>query len=302
MTPRTPYTLALPGGRTLELGTRTLVMGIVNVTPDSFADGGESLDPARAADLAVALEAAGADLLDVGGESTRPGAEPVSAHEEMRRILPVLDRLAGRVRAPISVDTYKAEVAEAALDHGAALINDVSGLASGPALATVAAAAGAPLVLMHNRGGSRDMYRHAGYRDVGAEVAAELSTVVDRAIAAGLPREQIVVDPGLGFAKRAEATFAVLAALPSLRRLDRPILVGPSRKSFLTTALGDRPPGDREWGTAAAVAAAVWFGAHIVRAHRVDAHGDVVRVADTIRAAAVAPGANRAERAVPQAL
>ncbi len=302
MTPRTPYTLALPGGRTLALGGRTLVMGIVNVTPDSFADGGEFLDPVRAADRAVALVEAGADLLDVGGESTRPGAEPVSADEEMHRILPVLDRLAGRVHVPISVDTYKAQVAEAVLDHGAAMINDVSGLASGPALAAVAAAAGAPLVLMHNRGGSRDMYRRARYRDVGAEVAAELGKAVERAISAGLPREQIVVDPGLGFAKRAEATFAALAALPALRGLDRPILVGPSRKSFLTAALGDRPPGDREWGTAAAVAAAVWFGAHIVRAHRLDAHGDVVRVADAIRVAAIPAGAGRADRAVPHAM
>ena len=293
--------LSLPGGRTLELGARTLVMGIVNVTPDSFADGGEFLDPGRAAERAVALDEAGADLLDVGGESTRPGAEPVPAQEEMRRVLPVLDRLAGRVRAPISVDTYKVEVAAAALDHGAAMINDVSGLAAGTALASMAAAAGAPLVLMHNRGGSRDMYRHARYRDVGGEVVAELGAVVERAITAGLPREQIVVDPGLGFAKRTDATWAALAALPSLRDLDRPILVGPSRKSFLTAALGGRPPGDREWGTAAAVAAAVWLGAHIVRAHRVDAHGDVVRVADAIRTAAVTAGTDRTEQAAAHA-
>jgi dihydropteroate synthase len=248
----------------------------------------------------VALDDAGADLLDIGGESTRPGAEPVPAREELRRILPVLDRIAGRVRAPISVDTYKAEVARAALDHGAAMLNDVSGLVAGPALAEVAAAAGAPLVLMHNRGGSRDMYRRARYRDVGEEVAAELCAVVDRALAAGVPREQIVVDPGFGFAKRAEATYAALAELPSLRRLDHPILVGPSRKSFLTAALGDRRPGDREWGTAAAVAVAVWLGAHIVRVHRVDAHVDVVRVADAIRAAAVAAGPDSAEPAALQ--
>ena len=300
MTPRTQYTLALPGGRTLALGARTLVMGVVNATPDSFADGAAAADPARVAERAVALDDAGADLLDIGGESTRPGAEPVPAREELRRILPVLDRLAGRVRAPISVDTYKAEVARAALDHGAAMLNDVSGLVAGPALAEVAAAAGAPLVLMHNRGGSRDMYRRARYRDVGEEVAAELCAVVDRALAAGVPREQIVVDPGLGFAKRAAATYAALAELPSLRRLDRPILVGPSRKSFLTTALGDRRPGDREWGTAAAVAVAVWLGAHIVRVHRVDAHVDVVRVADAIRAAAVAAGPDSAEPAALQ--
>ena len=298
MTPRTPYTLALPGGRTLALGVRTLVMGIVNVTPDSFADGGESLDPGRAADRALALEAAGADLLDIGGESTRPGAEPVPVREEMRRVLPVLDRLAGRAAVPLSVDTYKEEVAQAALAHGAAMINDISGLAAGPALAAVAAAAGAPLLLMHNRGDSRDMYRQAAYHDVGAEVVAELGAVVDRALAAGVPREQIVIDPGLGFAKRADATLAVLADLPSLRSLDRPILVGPSRKSFLSAALGPRPPGDREWGTAAAVAAAVWLGAHIVRVHRVDAQVDVVRVADALRAAASETGWEGPESAV----
>ena len=297
MTPRTRYTLALPEGRTLALGERTLVMGIVNVTPDSFADGNETPDPGRAAERALALEAAGADLLDVGGESTRPGAEQVPAHEELRRIVPVLDRIAGQVHVPVSVDTRKAEVARAALEHGAAMINDVSGLAAGPALAVVAAGAGAPVLLMHNRGCSREMYRHARYRDVGSEVQAELRTIVDRAVAAGVPRTQIVVDPGLGFAKRAAATFAALADLPRLRSLDRPLLVGPSRKSFLTAALGERRPGEREWATAAAVAAAVCLGAHIVRVHHVAAHVDVVRVTDAIRTASAA---NRAAPAVPQ--
>ena len=301
MTPRTRYTLALPGGRTLALGGRTLVMGIVNVTPDSFADDRGTPDPGRAAERALALEESGADLLDIGGESTRPGAEPVPAREELRRILPVLDRLAGQVRAPVSVDTYKAEVAQAALDRGAAMINDVSGLAAGPALAAVAAGAGAPVLLMHNRGGSREMYRHARYRDVGSEVAAELRTIIGRAVAAGLPREQVVVDPGLGFAKRADATLAALADLPALRSLDRPILVGPSRKSFLTAALGTREPGEREWGTAAAVAAAVCLGAHIVRVHQVAAHVDVVRVADAIRTAAGGMESDGVESAVPQA-
>ena len=283
------------------LGVRTLVMGVVNVTPDSFADGGDSSDPARVAARALALAAAGADLLDIGGESTRPGAQPVPAHEELRRIIPVLDRLAGLVDVPISVDTYKAEVAQAALEHGAELVNDVSGLAAGPDLAAVAARAGAPLLLMHNRGISHDMYRQADYRDVGAEVAAELRTTVDLAVRAGVPREQIAIDPGLGFAKRADATLAALAALPSLRRLDRPILVGPSRKSFLTAALGERPPREREWGTAAAVAAAVWLGAHIVRVHRVDAHVDVVRVVDAIRTAAGEAGTDGAGSAVAHA-
>ena len=286
MTPRTRYTLALPDGRTLALGARTLVMGIVNVTPDSFADGGVCLDPDRATDHALALEAAGADLIDIGAESTRPGSEPVSPDEERRRLLPVLERLSGRLRAPISVDTRKPEVAREALAAGVAMVNDVSALADGAALAAVAAAAGAPLVLMHSRGASRDMYGRAEYRDIGVEVAAELSAAIDRAVGAGMPRTQLVIDPGLGFAKRAEHTAAALAELPALRALDRPILVGPSRKSFLSAALGDRTPDEREWGTAGAVAAAVCLGAHIVRVHHVGAQRDVARVVDLIRAAA----------------
>ena len=286
MTPRTRYELALPDGRTLALGLRTLVMGIVNVTPDSFADGGACLDPDRAADHAQALAAAGADLIDIGAESTRPGADPVPADEERRRLIPVLDRLAGRLRLPISVDTRKPDVARAALAAGAALVNDVSALAAGAELAAAAAAAGAPLVLMHNRGDSSDMYARASYRDIASEVATELGEAIGRAEAAGLPREQTIIDPGLGFAKRADQTAAALAALPALRAVDRPILVGPSRKSFLSAALGERTPADREWGTAGAVAAAVCLGAHIVRVHHVDAQRDVARVVDLIRAAA----------------
>lgn len=282
--PRRRYTLSLPDGRTLELGARTLVMGIVNVTPDSFADGGECLDPARALDAAVALEAAGADLLDIGGESTRPGAEALAADVECARVLPVLDALAGRVRVPLSIDTYKAEVARRALAAGASMVNDVSALRYDPAIALVAAAAGAPLVLMHSRGRSRAMYREARYADVAAEVSGELAAAVRAATAAGVARAQIVVDPGLGFAKRAEQSLELLGRLQAVSALDRPVLVGPSRKSFLTAALGQRPPSEREWGTAAAVAAAVMLGAHIVRVHAVAAHVDVVRVADSIRA------------------
>ena len=282
--PRRRYTLSLPDGRTLELGARTVVMGIVNVTPDSFADGGECLDPARALDAAMALEAAGADLLDIGGESTRPGAEALAADVECARVLPVLDALAGRVRVPLSIDTYKAEVARRALAAGASIVNDVSALRYDPAIALVAAAAGAPLVLMHSRGRSRAMYREARYADVAAEVTGELAAAVRAATAAGVARAQIVVDPGLGFAKRAEQSLELLGRLQAVSALDRPVLVGPSRKSFLTAALGQRPPSEREWGTAAAVAAAVMLGAHIVRVHAVAAHVDVVRVADSIRA------------------
>ena len=282
--PRRRYTLSLPDGRTLALGARTLLMGVINVTPDSFSDGGACLDPSRALDAAAALEAAGADLLDVGGESTRPGAEALPAEVECARVLPVLDALAGRIRVPVSIDTYKAEVARRALDAGASMVNDVSALRYDPAIAGVAAASGAPLVLMHSRGRSRAMYRDAQYADVAADVTRELASAVRAATAAGVARTQIVVDPGLGFAKRAEQTLALLGRLPAVSAIGHPVLVGPSRKSFLTAALGERPPSEREWGTAAAVAAAVILGAHIVRVHAVAPHVDVVRVADSIRA------------------
>ena len=286
MLPRTPYALRLPGGRTLNLGDRTLVMGIINVTPDSFADGGAYLDPDRALDAALEIEAEGADIVDVGGESTRPGAAELSAAEEVDRVVPVLRRLAPRLRVPISIDTQKAEVARQALDHGAALINDVSALSYDPDLAAVAAAAGVPVVLMHTRGRSRDMYRDAQYDDVVREVVDELAKAVKRATAAGISRDQVIIDPGLGFAKKSSQTFTVLAHLGSLAVLDRPILVGPSRKSFLQDELGERSPTEREWGTAAAVSAAILLGAHIVRVHGVREMTQVVRVTDRVRSEA----------------
>jgi dihydropteroate synthase len=284
MVPRTLYTLVLPGGRTLSLGERTLLMGVINVTPDSFADGGAHHDPEWALDRALALEAEGADILDIGGESTRPGAMALAAADERGRVMPVLDRLAGRVTVPVSVDTYKAEIAREAVDRGATIINDVSSLRYEPALAAVAAETGAALVLMHNRGRSREMYRQAAYDDVAADVSRELAETVRVATEAGVDRERIVVDPGLGFAKRGVETFAMLGRLEMLTRLDRPILVGPSRKSFLQEAIGPCPPDAREWGTAAAVTAAILGGAHIVRVHGVRAMRDVTRVADGIRA------------------
>ena len=259
-------------------------MGILNVTPDSFADGGAHLDPDRAVEAALALEAEGADVIDVGGESTRPGADELSVAVEAGRINPVLKRLVPQLGVPVSVDTYKGEVARQALDHGAALVNDVSGLRYDPGLATVVAAAGVPLVLMHMRGRSRDMYRQATYGDVVQDVVDELAAAVGRAVEAGISRDQLILDPGLGFAKRPTHSFAVLARLDRLSALDRPILVGPSRKSFLQEALGECPPDDREWGTAAAVASAVLLGAHIVRVHGVQAMTQIVRVTDRLRA------------------
>lgn len=261
-------------------------MGILNVTPDSFADGGLHHEPLRAIEVAMGMVAEGVDIIDVGGESTRPGAAAVPADEEMRRVLPVIHGIRARTETIISIDTYKASVARAAIEAGASIVNDISGLAYDPDLATVAAAGQAGLVLMHMRGHSSDMYAHARYEDLAEEVAGELRASLDRALRAGVPREAIILDPGVGFAKRPEHSFGVLARLddPALAALDRPWLVGPSRKSFLRAALGDRPPAERDWGTAAAVAAAVLIGAHIVRVHAVKEMVQVVRVADKIRA------------------
>jgi dihydropteroate synthase len=287
MLPRRPYTIQLPNRPPLQLGARTLVMGILNVTPDSFADGGVHDDVDRAVEAGVRMAAEGADIVDVGGESTRPGAEPLPEDEELRRVLPVIVQLAARVNVPISIDTYKAAVAREAIARGASIVNDVSGLQYEPELGSVAADTGAAIVLMHTRGRSKEMYDLARYADAPAEVVGELSKAIDRALRAGVPRASIIVDPGLGFAKHAEHSYQVLGQLGELTSLDRPILSGPSRKSFLNTALGERSPSAREWGSAAAVAASVLLGAHIVRVHGVRAMVDVVRVADRIRAAAM---------------
>jgi len=259
-------------------------MGIINVTPDSFADGGLRFDPARAIDDGWKMLEDGADILDIGGESTRPGAEPLDPGEELRRVLPVIAALGSR--AVVSVDTYRASVAREAVARGAAIINDVSALRYDPALGAVAAESGAAVVLMHNRGRSRDMYKEATYEDVPSAIAAELSVAIAAAEQAGIKREAIIVDPGLGFAKEARHSYEALSSLERLSSLGRPVLSGPSRKSFLTLALGDLPPSEREWGTAAAVAASVLLGAHIVRVHGVREMVQVVRVSDCVLAAA----------------
>jgi len=281
---RRVYDVPLPGRGTLHLGERSLVMGILNVTPDSFAERVPTLDPDAAAAAALRMQDEGADLIDIGGESTRPGATPVSADEELCRILPVIERLAPQLRIPISVDTYKASVARAAVAAGAVIVNDVSGLRNDPALAAVAAETGAALILMHSRGASATMDARAMYGDVVADVTDELRASIDVALCAGVARDAIIVDPGVGFAKRAPHSYGVLARLADLAAaLDRPILVGPSRKSFMRDAVGDVPPRDRDWGTAAAIAAAVLAGAHIVRVHAVREMRQVVRVSDEVR-------------------
>ena len=281
---RRRFTVPLPGGTSLALGERVLIMGVVNVTPDSFSDAGRCFDPASAIEAGVRLAEEGADLIDIGGESTRPGADPVDETEEQRRVLPVIEGLAANIRVPLSIDTYRASTAAAALAAGAALVNDVSGLRYEPALADVVASHGAAIVLMHTRGRSRQMYEQASYHDVVAEVQDELRESMAFATTAGITEERIILDPGLGFAKVASHSFEALARLDELAELGRPLLVGPSRKSFLATALrGPIPAADRDWATAAAVGSAVLSGAHIVRVHAVPEMLQVVRVAEEIR-------------------
>jgi dihydropteroate synthase len=283
---RKAYDIPIAGGRVLHLGSRPLVMGILNVTPDSFAESIALRDPADAVAAALRLEADGADLIDIGGESTRPGAEPVGEDEELSRVLPVLRALEGTLRIPISIDTSKAVVARAAVAAGAAMVNDVSGLRRDPALAGVVAESGAALILMHARGSSKSMYAEAEYADLIADVTKELRASIGAAVAAGVAEDRLIVDPGVGFAKRASHSYGVLARLPELAAaLDRPVLVGPSRKSFLREAAGGRPAPERDWATAAAVTAAVLVGAHIVRVHAVAEMLQVVRTAEEIRRA-----------------
>jgi len=278
---RLPAVAGLPS-RTLVLGERTLIMGVLNVTPDSFSDGGIYLDADAAVARALEIESAGADILDIGGESTRPGSEAISASEEMRRILPVLEKLRGRLKIPISVDTSKAEVAEAAAYQGAEILNDVTAFRADPRLAEVAQKRKLPLILMHMRGEPRTMQKEPFARDVLRDVSQSLRKAVATARRAGVAKSQIVLDPGIGFGKSAAQNFELLQKLPELARLGFPLLVGASRKGFIGKALGGAPEGARAWGTAAAVAASILGGAHIVRVHDVAEMAQVARVIDAV--------------------
>ena len=271
------------------LGERTLVMGVLNVTPDSFSDGGHYLDAGAAVERALEMEAEGADLIDIGGESTRPGSEGVPAETELGRVLPVVEALRGRLKIPISIDTQKAGVAEAAIAAGAEMVNDVSALrspeASGQALGEVVRRAGVPLVLMHMRGRPKTMQQRPFARDVMRDVTCGLREALERARRAGIPRSRVILDPGIGFGKSVEQNCQLLARLGELARLGCPLLVGSSRKTFLGALLGGAAEDSRMWGTAASVTAAVLGGAHIVRVHDVKEMAQVVRVADSIREA-----------------
>ena len=263
-------------------------MGVLNVTPDSFSDGGRFHEAGVAIERGLQLFAEGADIVDVGGESTRPGSVPVDAAEERRRVVAVIESLRQRGAGFLSADTTKAEVARAALDAGADLVNDVSGFRFDPALARLVAERGVPAVLMHLRGDFTAMHEKPAYDDVVGEIVVELRARLQAATDAGVARQQLIVDPGIGFAKDAAHSLEVLRRLGQLAGLDRPILVGPSRKSFIGKVLG-RPSSERLLGTAAAVTACVLAGAHIVRVHDVKEMVEVVRLTDAIAGFAEAP-------------
>jgi dihydropteroate synthase len=280
-----PLVWRIGGGRSLACGERTLVMGVVNVTPDSFSDGGRFLDRDAAVEQGLRLAEDGADLLDVGGESTRPGAASISAEEEIDRVVPVIERLIASADVPVSVDTRKGAVASAALAAGATIVNDVSG-GRDPSLLTAAAGAGAGLVLMHMLGEPGTMQEDPRYDDVVAEVRSYLASQARTAEAAGVAPDAIAVDPGLGFGKTYEHNLTLMMSIGGFQELGRPVVVGPSRKSFIGRALGDLPVDERLEGTAGAVAFLAANGAHVVRVHDVKEMVRVVRVVDAIRGAA----------------
>ena len=289
---RKHFRLVLPS-RTTLLGERTLIMGVLNVTPDSFSDGGRFLDPQAAVEHALAMERAGAGIIDIGGESTRPGSIGIGTKDELDRVLPVLEKLRGKLTVPISIDTSKFEVAEAAAAAGAEILNDVTALRHDPRLAELARRRKMPLILMHMRGEPRTMQKSPFAKDVVRDVTSGLRKAVALARKAGVARRQIIVDPGVGFGKSAEQNLELIAHLPELARLGFPILVGTSRKSFLARVLGGAAgevlSEDRIWATAATVAAAILQGAHIVRVHDVSEMARVARVTDAVAAARFRP-------------
>lgn len=269
-------------GHILDLGRRTYVMGILNVTPDSFSDGGMYLDPDKAVEHAKEMAAHGADIIDIGGESTRPGAEPLSEEEELTRVIPVIERLSKEIDTPISIDTYKSRVAERALQAGACIVNDISGLRFSPDMAKVAADHGAALVIMHIKGTPRDMQKNPVYGDVVREISEYLLEGIEIAVEAGVDREKIVIDPGIGFGKTLEHNLDILNRLGEFKTLGRPILIGPSRKRFIGMALDQGEPEQRIEGTAATIALAIERGANIVRVHDVLQMARVAKMTDAI--------------------
>ncbi len=278
------------GSHRLVIGPRTLIMGVLNVTPDSFSDGGRFDTVERAVIQAEKLVADGADIIDIGGESTRPFSDPISGNEETRRIAPVIERIADRLRVPISIDTTKAEVARQALNAGACIINDISAMRMDPSMGSLAAKAGVPLILMHMQGTPKNMQEIPRYDDLMGEIIGFLKDAMDRALAAGVTRDRIIIDPGIGFGKTYGHNLTLINRLSALKALDAPILVGPSRKAFIRHTLkkpdqDDLAPShpDVTIGTQAVVAGAILNGAHLVRVHDVAETRVTVKMIDAIR-------------------
>ena len=271
------------GTRKFRWARRTLVMGILNATPDSFSDGGRYLDPAAALDRALQMRDEGADWIDLGGESTRPGSRGISAAEEKRRVLPILKACSKALKTPLSVDTSKADVARAAVGEGAQMVNDVGALRSDPAMGRTVARLKVPVVLMHMRGRPRTMQKNPRYRDVVGEILAFFRERMDSALRSGIPADKIILDPGFGFGKQPGHNLEILRRLWEFRALGRPLMIGPSRKSTLGVLLGGLPPEERVEATGAAVAAAVLNGADFVRVHDVKSAVRVVKIADAVR-------------------
>ena len=268
-------------GRRIKLGGRTIIVGVLNVTPDSFSDGGQNFDPARAVERALEMESEGADIIEIGGESTRPSATPLSAREELARVTPVLGALRNGLRAPISIDTYKSDVARVAIESGASIINDVSSLRFDPLLADIAARERASLVLMHMRGEPATMQKMEPSRDIFAEIESDFRAAIKLAQSRGVEREQLILDPGIGFGKTLEQNLAILNHLDRFDGFDLPLMIGTSRKSFIGKLTG-RPESDRVMGTAASVAVAIIRGAHMARVHDVKEMVEVARITDAI--------------------
>ena len=272
------------GDYLLEFNGRTHLMGILNVTPDSFSDGGMFIDKKTAVEHGIRLADEGADIIDVGGESTRPRAEPVPLEEELKRVIPVIRELAGEVDVPISIDTYKSEVAKEAIDAGASIINDISGLRFDDRMAGLAAETGVALVVMHIKGTPRDMQVDPHYDDLLKEIGDYLSRSIEIAVEAGVKKENVIIDPGIGFGKRIEDNFILIKNLEYFRALGQPLLIGPSRKSFLWKTLNVSTDETLE-ATAAATAASVLSGADLIRAHDVKEISKAIKIADLIAAA-----------------
>jgi len=273
------------GARVLEVDNAPLMMGILNVTPDSFSDGGDYLEASAAVERGLEMEAEGAAIIDVGGESTRPGSEAVGAEEQIRRVCPVIWALARQSELPISIDTTSSEAAAAALEAGASMINDISALRFDGEMAGLAARARVPVILMHMQGTPEDMQAYPTYEDVVQEVKAFLAARMEYAVSAGIEREQIVVDPGIGFGKSLGHNLSLLKQLSVFQELGAPVLVGPSRKSFIGKVLDIENPLERAFGTAAAVSACVAAGVQILRVHEVKAMRQAAHLAAAIRSA-----------------